>query len=229
MIEQLHSRELPAPGNCRKGIRYPTRVIDLSHALPNKPNMANNIKKLRERAELTQQQLADRVGTGKSTIVKLERGERPLHDRWLTRISEALDCQPTDLLDDDVAIVGRIGAGGSISYDDVGSDDRIARPPETSGQLVGLEVQGDSMLPKFDPGDIVFISRNHDGVDPADIGAYCAVRLTTGETYLKRLTRSPASNRFTLRSLNAADIEDVELEWATPVRAITPSAARRFR
>jgi len=84
------------------------------------------------------------------------------------------------------------------------------------------------MLPKFDPGDIVFISRERDGVDSADLGSYCAIRLATGETYLKILAKGSASDVFTLRSLNAADMEDVSLEWATPIRAITPRAARRF-
>lgn len=191
--------------------------------------MANRIKKYRNRAGLTQQQLADILGTGKSTVVKLERGERDLNERWLTRISKVLDCQPTDLLDEDVAIVGKIGAGGSIIFEDIGATDSVARPPETAGALVGLEVEGESMLPKFDPGDVVFISRDHDGVSLADVGSYCAVRLSTGQTLLKILARGSKPNLFSLRSLNAADMEDVELDWASPIRAITPRAARRFR
>ncbi|MDK8216364.1 MULTISPECIES: helix-turn-helix domain-containing protein [Sphingomonas] len=190
--------------------------------------MANRIKKYRNRAGLTQEQLATLVGTGKSMIVKLERGERDLNERWLTKISKVLDCQPKDLLDEDVAIVGKIGAGGSIIFEDMGETDRVARPPETAGTLVGLEVEGESMLPKFDPGDIVFISRDHDGVNPTDIGSYCAVRLSTGETLLKILARGSRPGAFSLRSLNAADIEDVALDWASPIRAITPRAARRF-
>jgi len=191
--------------------------------------MPNRIKKYRTRAGLTQQALADALGTGKSTVVKLERGERPLSQSWLMRISPILDCSPSDLLDDDVAVVGKIGAGGSIVFEDLGETEQVARPPETAGTLVGLEVDGESMLPKFDPGDIVFISRDRDGVDPIDIGSYCAVRLVTGETYLKILSRGSDAGRFTLRSLNAADMDDVQLSWATPIRAITPRAARRFR
>lgn len=207
----------------------PTGVIDLEAMLPSQGRMANRIKKYRQKANLTQQELADRLGTGKSMLIKLERGERPLSQSWLTRISIVLDCLPSDLLDEDVAIVGKIGAGGSVVFDDMGNDERVARPPETVGTLVGLEVEGESMLPKFDPGDIVFISRDRDGVDSADIGSYCATRLTSGETYLKILAKGATSGRYTLRSLNAADMEDVELEWATPIRAITPRAARRFR
>lgn len=191
--------------------------------------MANRIKKYRNRAGMTQQALADALGTGKSTVVKLERGERPLSQDWLSRMSAVLDCYPSDLLDDDVAVVGKIGAGGSIIFEDIGQAEQVARPPEAKGPLVGLEVEGESMLPKFDPGDIVFISRDRDGVDPSDFGAYCAVRLVSGETYLKILSRGTSAHLYTLRSLNAADMEDIEVAWATPIRAITPRAARRFR
>jgi repressor LexA len=131
-------------------------------------------------------------------------------------------------LGEQVPIVGRIGAGGSIVFEDLGVADTIKRPPETAGELVGLEVAGESMLPRYDPGDVIFISRERDGVDAADIGAYCAVRLRTGETYLKILARGSQNGLYTLRSLNSTDIEDVELEWATPVRASIPRAARRF-
>ena len=190
--------------------------------------MANRLKHYRERAGISQETLAERVASGRSMIAKLEAGLRPLTDRWLDRLSKELDCTPTDILGDEVAIVGKIGAGGSIIYEDVGNGDTIKRPPETPGDLVGLEVAGESMLPKFDPGDIIFISRAHDGVDDRDIGAYCACRLRTGETFVKKLARGSRPGLYTLRSLNAEDIEDCELDWATPVRASIPKFARRF-
>lgn len=190
--------------------------------------VGNRLKELRERAGLSQAELAARVNSGRSTIVKLERGERPLNNRWLERLANQLGVTPVEILGDDVPIVGRIGAGGSIVFEDIGVVETIRRPPETTGPLVGLEVAGESMLPKFDPGDVIFISRTREGVDPADIGSYCAVRLYSGETYLKILAKGSQPGRFTLRSWNAADIEDVELEWATPIRATIPKHARRF-
>lgn len=82
------------------------------------------------------------------------------------------------------------------------------------------------MLPKFSDGDVIYIQRTHEGLLPAYIGEYCAVRLSTGETYLKLLAKGSRPGRFTLRSLNAADIEDVEVVWATPVVFILPRFAR---
>lgn len=207
---------------------YTTWGLYRTHGGRNVWNVGNRLKELRERAGLTQAQLAARVNSGRSTIVKLERGERPLNNRWLERLANQLGCAPVDILGDDVPIVGRIGAGGSIIFEDIGAVETIRRPPETEGALVALEVAGESMLPKFDPGDVIFISRNREGVDPGDIGSFCAVRLRSGETFLKILAKGSQPGRFTLRSVNASDIEDVELEWATPIRAVIPRHARRF-
>ena len=204
------------------------RVLDRTRSVFDNRQMANRLKHYRERKGLTQADLGTLLNSGRSTIVKLERGERPLTPSWLDRLSKELDCAPLDILGDEVPIVGKIGAGGSVIYEDVGNEDTIKRPPETPGILVGLEVAGESMLPKFDPGDIIFISRDTDGVDPQDIGAYCACRLVSGETYLKKLAKGSRPGFYTLRSLNGSDLEDVELQWATPVRASIPRTARRF-
>lgn len=209
-------------------ILCPTGVIDDTRIVRDLRGMANRLKYYREAAGFTQEALARAVGSGRSMMAKLESGERPLSQDWLDRLSRVLDCAPADILGDDVPVVGKIGAGGSIIFEDVGIGDVVKRPPDAAGKLVALEVSGHSMLPKFDEGDLVYISRERDGVDPQDIGSICACRLLSGETYLKQIARSSKAGLFVLRSMNAADMEDVELEWATPVRAITPKAARRF-
>ena len=206
-----------------------TRVLDRTRTGCETTAMPNRLKFYRERKGLTQEELGKRLNSGRSTVTKFERGERPLTPSWLDRIAKELDCAPLDILGDEVPVVGKIGAGGSVIYEDVGNEDTIKRPPETPGVLVGLEVAGESMLPKYDPGDVIFISRDSPGVDPEDIGAYCACRLRTGETYLKKLARGSRPGLYTLRSLNGVDIEDVELEWATPVRASIPRHARNLK
>ncbi|WP_159975828.1 MULTISPECIES: XRE family transcriptional regulator [unclassified Novosphingobium] len=190
--------------------------------------MENRLAHIRKKAGYSQQKLGELLNSGRSTVTKLERGEIPMSDRWLDRLTQILNCSPSDILGEQVPVVGRIGAGGTVVFDDLGFDEMVPRPPETPGELIGLEVHGESMLPKFDPGDIIYISRDHDGVEPQDIGAICACRLTTGETYLKQLLKGSGHGLFTLRSYNAADMEDCELVWATPIRAITPKHARRY-
>lgn len=201
------------------------RVLDPYRSGAQLWGMENRIAEWRKRRKMSQELLGEKLGSGRSTVTKLERGEIPLSDKWMTRIANVLGCSPIDLLGGgNVAVVGKIGAGGTISYADDyekgGAVDYVSRPPEVSGELVGLIVEGESMLPKFDPGDIVFISRNFDGVLPEYVNRFCACRLANGQTLLKRLSRGSVPGRYTLRSLNADDIEDVTLEWATPVVAV---------
>jgi repressor LexA len=60
------------------------------------------------------------------------------------------------------------------------------------------------------------------------LGEDCAVRLTTGETYIKQLIKGSSPGLFTLLSLNAPPIENVEVEWATPVVFIMPARSRHL-
>lgn len=190
--------------------------------------MQNRISSLRKRRSLSQDELAEALGTTRNMIGKLERGERRINSDWVGRLAKVLDCDPADLMGDEVPIVGKIGAGGSVIFEDVGAGETISRPPGASGRLVALEVDGFSMLPRFDDGDVIYISRESDGVDPQDVGSLCACRIPDGSTYLKILARGGQAGLWTLRSYNAPDMENVELQWATPIRAVVPRAARRF-
>jgi DNA-binding Xre family transcriptional regulator len=145
----------------------------------------------------------------------------------LNKLAMSLDCALEDLIGADaVPLAGRIGAGGAIVFEDLGFDQSVVRPPSIGGRLEALEVVGDSMLPRYSAGDVVYIQRTHDGVLPGYVGEYCAIRLASGETFLKLLARGSRPGRFTLRSLNADDMEDVEVEWATPVVFVLPRYAR---
>lgn len=125
-----------------------------------------------------------------------------------------------------VPLTGRIGAGGAIAWLPDDEQELVSRPPLAPGPLMALQVAGDSMLPKYEPGDIVYIRRDHDGVLPEYLGDYCAIHLTDGGTYLKRLAAGTEPGRYTLRSLNAADMENVEIVWASPVLFIMPRRSR---
>jgi transcriptional regulator with XRE-family HTH domain len=61
----------------------------------------NNLKAWREFRELTQEQLAERVGSTGSVISMLEAGERGLSAKWLRKLAPALNTTPGHLLDHD--------------------------------------------------------------------------------------------------------------------------------
>lgn len=142
----------------------------------------------------------------------------------LHRIAEAIDMPFEDLIGAGrVPLLGTIGAGGLVAFfKDDHELETVPRPPLAPGPLMALVVSGESMLPKYEPGDIIYVRRDHDGVLPRYLGNYCAVHTADGGTYLKILTAGSKPDRYTLRSLNAADMENVEVIWAAPVLFIMP-------
>jgi phage repressor protein C with HTH and peptisase S24 domain len=167
------------------------------------------------------------VGSNRTLVKDLLEKGRDVQIGTLTKLAGALDVSLAELLAAPrVPVVGFIGAGGEVIFEDADQDDPVARPPGISGTLVALAVNGTSMLPKYKDGDIIYIQREHDGVLPDYIGEDCAVRLTSGETFIKQLIRGSTDGRFTLLSLNAPPIEDVEIEWATPILFIMPARSR---
>jgi phage repressor protein C with HTH and peptisase S24 domain len=144
-----------------------------------------------------------------STLVKLA-------DYFSVTVDELAGREP-------VALVGKIGAGGSVIYEEMNDPEIVPRPPLGTGPMVALQVQGDSMLPKYESGDIIYIQRDPlVALMPEYLGKYCAVRLADGATFLKILSPGSEPGKYTLRSLNAADMENVEVVWATPVRFVLP-------
>lgn len=169
------------------------------------------------------------VGNNRTLVKDLLEKAKDVQLGTLVKLAGALDVDLGELLTAPrVIVAGYIGAGGEVVYDDLGYDEGVLRPPGITGSVVALEVRGDSMLPKYKNGDIIYIQRNVDGLLPDYIGEDCAVRLTTGETYIKQLMHGSEGERFTLLSLNAAPIENVEIEWATPVLFIMPARSRQL-
>lgn len=173
--------------------------------------------------------LSLKVGRNRTLVKDLLEKARDVQVGTLSKLAGALDVPLSDLLAAPrVPVVGYIGAGGEVIYEDVGNEEQVARPPAISGSVIALEVRGSSMLPKYKDGDIIYIQRQHDGVLPDYIGEDCAVRVEGGETYIKQLMRGSEEGLFTLLSLNASPIENVRVEWATPVLFIMPARSRHI-
>lgn len=173
--------------------------------------------------------LSLKVGSNRTLVKDLLEKSKDIQIGTLVRLSTALDTPLADLLSAPrVSIVGYIGAGGEIIFEDMGQEDTVLRPPGITGTMIALVVRGASMLPKYRDGDIIYIQRTHEGMLPDYVGEDCAVRLATGETYIKQLIQGSEDGRFTLLSLNAPPIENVEVEWATLVRFVMPGRSREM-
>lgn len=167
------------------------------------------------------------VGRNRTLVKDLLEKSKDIQIGTLVKLAGALDTPLSDLLAAPrVSVVGYIGAGGEVLFEDIGNDDAVLRPPGISGTVIALEVRGSSMLPKYRDGDIIYIQRTNDGMLSDYLGEDCAVRLKSGETYIKQVMLGSEPERFTLMSLNAPPMENREIEWATPVLFIMPSRSR---
>lgn len=186
-----------------------------------------SLRRIMEKQGVKPTTLSLMVGKNKSLVKDLFERTNDIGVSTLIKLAAALEVEVSDLVAAaPVPIVGYIGAGGAVIFEDIGSDETVIRPPNVSIRLVALVVRGDSMLPKYRDGDIIYIGRDHDGILPEYLGRDCAVRLATGETYIKQIIAGSEEGRFTLISLNAPPIENVEVTWATPVAFIMPQQSR---
>jgi SOS-response transcriptional repressor LexA len=181
-----------------------------------------------ERRGLSRRGLSTAAGLSQTAVRDLlERTENP-GIGTLSKVAEALEI-PFEAVSGigGVPLGGEIGAGGEIAYfkDGAADQETVPRPPLPFGPMIAFKVKGTSMLPKYEAGDIVYIRRTHEGVLPGYIGKYCAVHLDDGGTYLKRLVRGATPCRYTLQSINADDMTDVEVVWASPVLFVMPAEA----
>jgi transcriptional regulator with XRE-family HTH domain len=81
----------------------------------------NYLRAWREKAGLTQEELADKAGTTKAVISLLENEKRPLSSKWLRKFAEALGTTPGRILDVDP---DEVSAEVLDIWDHIKDDDR---------------------------------------------------------------------------------------------------------
>lgn len=183
-------------------------------------SLGNRIKAARNRLDWSQEQLARAAGTSQQNIDRIESGKVRM-SRSLPAILKALGLsEETPTIQPQlVPIVGYAGAAAEIfTIDDHEKGDGIDHVDVPAGVMslssVAVIVRGDSMLPVYRNGDVIFYDRQYKGNLDHLIGKTCIVRLLDGRTLIKDLYRTDGT--YTLISHNAAPIMGV-IEWAAPV------------
>jgi transcriptional regulator with XRE-family HTH domain len=193
-------------------------------ANPNIQAIRETIDREMKRKGFSGRALSKAAGVSESTVKDVLKSTENPGIGTLYKIAEALEV-PFESLSgaEGVPLLGTIGAGGTVAYfKDDHEFETVPRPPLAPARLMALQVSGESMLPKYEPGDIIYVQRDHDGVFLDYLGRYCAVHTADGGTYLKILAPGTEAERYTLRSLNAADMMNVEVIWAAPVLFVMP-------
>lgn len=165
------------------------------------------------------------------------RVEKPRGNQ-LVQISDALGVTERWLLygtDNDVAssvfpLMGYVGAGAEIEpeFEQVPPDglEQISVPYALSDDLIALQVRGESMLPRYDPDDVILVYREQRRPLESFYGEEAAVRTADGRRFLKTIMRS--NGGISLFSWNAKPIENIHLEWIGEIHStIRASQFRR--
>jgi repressor LexA len=190
------------------------------------------IQRILEAADWTQKEFAKRIGVSQGTVSKwLNEEQSPNTKQWDKvidliksdhRLAElSIDLEPPASVD----VAGQVGAGAKIEdfFDDDHGHYQAFLPFPAFGNFISFEVLGDSMLPKYDPGDVVIVWADQRRNVESFIGELCVVRLETGERYLKRLEPGSKPGLYRLESFNASPIVDVPIAWVGEIMSVVPA------
>jgi repressor LexA len=177
------------------------------------------IERALERTGKSKGGLADAMGVRAGAVSEILSGIRLIKASEIAPITEYLGLNS-------VPIMGRVGAGASIE------PEHEQVPPEGLGEIelpfpmaeetIAFEVAGDSMLPKYENGDVIVVFREQRHPLSTFYGEEAAVRLKTGERYLKTIERGKSPNSVNLKSFNAKPIVGVKLEWIGEICVTLP-------
>ena len=200
--------------------------------------MKFRLKELRDAHGLTQEQMAERLDISTGLYNGLENGKRRMNADYIEAAAEVFGIRPSSLIVDapcPIAVAGRVGAGARVPLVDayakgdglfhVAAPEPLLRQGPPKG-IVAVEVEGDSMSPMYQPGDVLFYTRcTHEGVPDEDVGRPCIVEDANGMVWVKQVKRGDEPGLFHLISLNPASEtrHNVRIKWAARVKLALPA------
>lgn len=210
-----------------------------------------NIKHLRNIKNISQQNLADKIGVDRSTISRIENGEIETTIDNAIKIADVLDVSLNDLVSKDlkfdnaeiinisediikIPVYGIIKAGTPIeAQQDILEYVDIPKDWTKGGKTYyGLKISGDSMFPKYQTNDIVIFEQTNDmGIVN---GKDCAVMVNGFDATFKNVRLNPSGIQLIPLNMNNTDgyeptFYDSEQIKNLPVKIIGIAREKRTR
>ena len=163
--------------------------------------------------------LAQAMGVRPGAVSEILSGLRLIKASEIAPIIEYLELNS-------VPIMGRVGAGASIEpkHEQVPPEGlgEVELPCPISEETIAFEVAGDSMLPKYENGDVIVVYKEQRHPLSSFYGEEAVVRLKTGERYLKTIEKGKSPTQVNLVSFNAKAINGVKPEWIGEIFVTLP-------
>ena len=162
---------------------------------------AEKLKEARQKANLSQAELADKLGLNLRTYGSYERGERDVSTSLLRLICQTLRVSSDELLsnEDDkpnaaplaenkiyqIPVFSSVSAGfGTYACSDIVTYMPLFIEHEADvPDMLCIKVTGDSMFPKIEDGDIIIVRKQ----DSVDSGSIAVVLVDNEEGFVKKV------------------------------------------
>lgn len=170
---------------------------------------------------------AARVGSGYDTYAQHENGTRGFPASKGTVYARAFGVDFNWLMTGrgnprqkpaSINIIGKVAAGAEGHFEDdyaMGAGDPITPFPL---EAIALTVEGDSMVPRFNPGEVLIFGPRIDNPESL-VGKEVMARLDDGRKMIKVLRRGSVPGLWNLHSINSAHmtIENAHILWVLPL------------
>lgn len=168
----------------------------------------NIFKELRKKRNITQVELAKKLNVNQTTISKWEKGKSIPDIMMLKTLSDFYGVQIECFLNKEIPqvakvenaipVLGRIPAGIPIEMIEDVLDYEELKPEMLIGnkKYFALKVKGDSMMPKFQEGDVLIVRQQ----DDCENGAYAIVAVNGDDATFKKVIKK--ENGIILQPLN---------------------------
>ena len=164
--------------------------------LGNKEVMAKNIQFYMDKYEKTRQDMCNALGVKYTTFTDWVKGKSYPRIDKIELMANYFGISKSDLVEERLAnspskgvvinVYGRVAAGIPLEMiEDIIDTEEITEEMARTGEFFGLQINGDSMEPKFSEGDIVIVRQQ----DDAESGEIVIATVNGNEATCKRLRK----------------------------------------